>query len=142
MVYGDRPSYQYWQSFVAAGPHGAAEINGDERLKGYYLKYLSPSGPGASMEEREACMRAITSFGIRDWSREPFGGGAHFWKPGVPVIEGIEALAGFPLKGAHHPRKSLHICGEAFSDFQGFIEGALRTASGVTARIGRYRHSG
>jgi hypothetical protein len=31
--------------------------------------------------------------------------------------------------------KNVHICGEAYSDFQGFIEGGLRTASGVVQLI-------
>jgi Flavin containing amine oxidoreductase len=58
----------------------------------------------------------------RDWSENPYGGGANFWnlhadseqvardilqpKPGIPVF----------------------VCGEAYSHQQGWVEGALRTA--------------
>jgi hypothetical protein len=31
--------------------------------------------------------------------------------------------------------KNVHICGEAYSDFQGFIEGALRSARHVVETI-------
>jgi len=85
--------------------------------------------------EREAQITALTCFGIRDWSREPFEAGVHFWKPGIQVEDAIRKLSGFPLSRASRIQNVLHVCGEAYSDFQGFIEGGLRTALAVVRQI-------
>jgi monoamine oxidase len=46
---------------------------------------------------------------------------------------GVSArLEAFSLTG--QAPKNVHICGEAFSDFQGFMEGAIRSAQSVLAR--------
>ena len=42
--------------------------------------------------------------------------------------EAMDRLKAFSLVG-HPGRRNLHVCGEAFSDYQGFIEGALRSAA-------------
>jgi monoamine oxidase len=83
--------------------------------------------------KREA--ELISTFGIRDWSREPFEAGCHIWKAGVNVEEAIKELTAFPLCGESPSNKNVHICGEAYSDFQGFIEGGLRTALQVIKHI-------
>jgi len=84
----------------------------------------------------------VVAYGIRDWSAEPFGGAAHLWKPGfsfVPVSEsGVrveDPLFAFSLKERAGAPKNVHICGEAFSGNQGFIEGALETAEEVVCQI-------
>jgi hypothetical protein len=75
-------------------------------------------------------------WGIRDWSRPPVAAGCHAWVPGVRSWEVMSRVQAFSLAGqpGHRDLKNVHICGEAFSDYQGFIEGALRTARSV-ARI-------
>jgi hypothetical protein len=78
--------------------------------------------------------KSIVSFGIHDWSREPFGGAAHCWRPGADSVKLRELLFGFGLRGRPEDA-NVHICGEAYSDFQGFIEGALHTAEAVCRRI-------
>lgn len=133
MVYGDAPSLNYWQPFVKNEPHQKAEINQNEQLIEQYLKYLSINPATNSTKQQEA--QAITCFGIRDWSREPFEAGCHVWKPNVRVDESIAALAGFNLAGSSLEHQQIHICGEAYSDFQGFIEGGLRTALTVVKQI-------
>jgi hypothetical protein len=70
---------------------------------------------------------ALGDYAIRDWSYEPFGAAAHAWAPGARSWEARGRLAAFGF--ATQPDvECLHICGEAFSEYQGFIEGALRTA--------------
>ena len=135
MVYGEPPSMNYWKPFIKKEPHQKAEINQDERLIEEYLKYLSPDSTASSPEERKAQAQAITCFGIRDWSREPFEAGCHIWKPGVQVDQSIALLSGFGLAGSHADDRPIHICGEAYSDFQGFIEGGLRSALKVVKQI-------
>jgi hypothetical protein len=78
-------------------------------------------------------LAAIGDYAIRDWSRPPFGAGCHAWAPGAQSWSVREDLAAFEFDG--HQRKNLHICGEAYSDYQGFIEGALRSAADAAATI-------
>lgn len=71
---------------------------------------------------------ALGYYGIRDWACPPFGAACHAWKPGVNSWEVRRRLAGFALAGEGERNQQLHVCGEAYSDYQGFIEGALRSA--------------
>jgi len=134
MVYGDKPTLSYWRVYVENEKHEAAELNGDARLLDRYLKYLSHTPGSEDPEKRAAEIKAITCYGIRDWSRTPYEAGCHVWKPGQNVEEAVAALAAFSLDAAPAP-KNVHICGEAYSDFQGFIEGALRSALLAVDRI-------
>ncbi|MGO8907125.1 MAG: FAD-dependent oxidoreductase [Solirubrobacteraceae bacterium] len=86
--------------------------------------------------------KQIRAWGIRDWSAPPFGGAAHVWLPRDPdaAATGRKAddpLVAFSLRGRANARyaRNVHICGEAYSGFQGFIEGALRTAEDVVQTI-------
>lgn len=128
MVYGDEPSMNYWKPFVQQKEHLKAELNLDRRLVEGYLKYLRSNLDNADMKEIEAEAELISCFGIRDWGREPFEAGCHIWKAGVRVEEAIKELSAFSLHDAPPSNRNVHICGEAYSDFQGFIEGGLRTA--------------
>src|SRR5579871_278177 len=58
---------------------------------------------------------------FKDWGDDPFGGGWNSWNIGVrsPVVKMNI------LKPAEAP---VYICGEAYSDAQGWVEGALQTA--------------
>jgi hypothetical protein len=78
----------------------------------------------------EEAKSRVLSFGIRDWSRWPVGGGCHAWAAGARSGEIMERLKAFGLVGRPSQRelKNVHICGEAVSDYQGFIEGALRSS--------------
>ena len=80
----------------------------------------------------------VCAYGIRDWSAAPFGGAAHVWRPGARSRRASrDPLVAFRLRGREDDRHlaNVHICGEAYSDFQGFIEGALRTAEAVVEAI-------
>lgn len=91
-------------------------------------------GPVDVLAERlDDGLADVVSYGIHDWSGEPFGGAAHCWKPGVDSTEVRARLAAFALPGSS--AKNVHVCGEAYSDFQGFIEGALRSAKQVVEAI-------
>jgi len=59
---------------------------------------------------------------FRDWGDDPFGGGWNSWNIGVKSWEVKEKITK-PLD--EYP---LFICGEAYSDAQGWVEGALDTA--------------
>jgi hypothetical protein len=77
--------------------------------------------------------QTIVKYGIRDWSREPYGAACYSWEPGVKSWEILERLKAFSLIGS--TKKNIHICGESFSDYNGFIEGSLRSACNVLKEI-------
>jgi flavin-dependent amine oxidoreductase len=58
----------------------------------------------------------------RDWSNDPFGGGYHAWQPGISVREVMQYMR------RPDPQEAVHVCGEAYSDQQGWVEGALCVA--------------
>jgi monoamine oxidase len=57
-----------------------------------------------------------------DWADDPFGGGVHFWNIHVKSWELIPRIA------QPKPALPVYICGEAYSDTQTWVEGALQTA--------------
>ncbi len=74
---------------------------------------------------------------FRDWGDDPFGGGWNSWNIGVDSrrvkMDILQPDAAAPV----------YICGEAYSDAQGWVEGALQTADlmleklGVTSKVSR-----
>lgn len=59
---------------------------------------------------------------FKDWTDEPFGAGYHAWKAGYNVKNVMEYMRR-PM-----PDEQIHICGEAYSDQQGWVEGAFCVA--------------
>ena len=57
-----------------------------------------------------------------DWSLDPFGGGWHAWKAGIDFRKTM------PYLRAPLPGWPVHVCGEAYSVQQGWVEGAYQTA--------------
>jgi monoamine oxidase len=59
---------------------------------------------------------------VKDWAEDPFGAGWHFWRPTVNVAKTLpkvrQPIASIPV----------HICGEAYTNQQGWVEGALTSA--------------
>jgi hypothetical protein len=96
---------------------------------------LDASGPARTKDGLiDEYLDSVVAFGIHDWSREPFGGAAHCWRPGADSVAAIKRLVAFGLQ-ARPEQANIHVCGEAYSDFQGFIEGALHTAEAVCRSI-------
>ncbi|MCP3169722.1 flavin monoamine oxidase family protein [Myxococcus qinghaiensis] len=56
---------------------------------------------------------------FRNWTEDPYGGGYHAWQAGVSVRDVM------PFMRRPDPAERLHICGEAYSDQQGWVEGAF-----------------
>lgn len=71
---------------------------------------------------------------FKDWGDDPFGGGWNSWNIGVESWEvKKKIIKPYDEKGLEMP---LYICGEAYSDAQGWVEGALQTADAVLAKFG------
>lgn len=81
----------------------------------------------------------LLACGMRDWGKEPFGAAAHGWRPGVRSRKYIMFLQAFSLDHGEQNTmvKNIHVCGEAYSNYQGFIEGSLRSARRVLNVIER-----
>lgn len=71
----------------------------------------------------------VNSAAFRDWGEDPFGGGWNSWNIGVKSWEVKEKITQ-PVKDMR-----LYICGEAYSDAQGWVEGALQTADIMLPKV-------
>jgi lysine 2-monooxygenase len=65
---------------------------------------------------------------VMDWSRPPYLGGWHTWQASVRAWKVIDRMK--------NPFSNLHVCGEAYSAEQGWVEGALRSAELVLNSMG------
>ena len=76
-----------------------------------------------TLDEATAYIRnSIITYGLRDWARAPYGAANHGWQPGVRSWKVMDTFKAFDFgSGA----KNVHIVGEAYSDYQGFIEGRV-----------------
>jgi monoamine oxidase len=111
----------FWSQYLRKGYETRAEINGDQGLPLAFSRFIGIDP------------KRIVSYGIRHWGTELYGVACHLWKPGVKSWAVQERVAAFSLE--RNGPANVHICGEAFSDYQGFIEGALRTAHDVMVKM-------
>ena len=58
----------------------------------------------------------------KDWTDDPYGGGYHAWKADYNIQETMEYMR------QPWPAEAIYICGEAYSDQQGWVEGAFCVA--------------
>ena len=72
----------------------------------------------------------VQAAAFRDWGDDPYGGGWNSWNIGVKS-EKVKVDITQPIESC-----PLYICGEAYSDAQGWVEGALQTADIVLGRLG------
>jgi hypothetical protein len=158
MVYTDRPATQFWTDYLPSkrdeepsskgktsewlcsrsniqkkantwlltfGPDHVEQVPKEaSRLWERFVQYAR------DYEHNDFASDRLLACGIRDWGKDPFGGAAHAWRPGVKSRDVIDYLKEFSLTKRNRIR-NIHVCGEAYSDYQGFIEGALRSADGV-----------
>ena len=72
----------------------------------------------------------VCNAAFRDWGHDSFGGGWNSWNIGVKSDEVKHQIV---QPSAERP---LYICGEAYSDAQGWVEGALQTADLTLEKLG------
>lgn len=138
MLYTDRPASSYWSNYLktgeqmdvarsdAASDDQRLPPNKKDRLLRKIIQYLNENNvPNLNRDD-------IVWWGIRDWGREPYGGANHVWRPERKYWVVMARLADManPKTDAR-----LHICGEAYSDYHGFVEGSLRSAVYTLHRI-------
>jgi len=136
MFYMDRPATAYWGAYIRK-PHSQVQIKVPPALERDIARQLAQLWPKNGRDEAthlERVEASIITVAIRDWSQEPFGAACHAWKPGMDVPTALKKLQAFSLRGEPETG-NVHVCGEAYSDYQGFIEGSLRSAVAVMKTI-------
>jgi hypothetical protein len=148
MLYTDRPASSFWANYVPAGrqndveelcvPDGQQDENREmirARLKQRLVQYINENHvPDITEADIIWCA-------IMDWGRQPYGAGNHAWRPERKFWETMADLADITFEeGTGGPH--VHICGEAFTDYTGFIEGSLRSATYTLTKILRNDQKG
>lgn len=154
----DLPLSQTWYFDPPAGSQAALLMASyNDTLKTTYWQGLEsgdrfpdsgpPAGPFWTQQAASAGMvdevqRQLSEFhqmtvpdpysaAYKDWTADPFGGAYYTWNVGVDVADVAEAML------QPDPAVALNICGSAYSQDQGWAEGALQTAEKVvTDKIG------
>jgi hypothetical protein len=158
MAYADRPGSNFWANYLrrpgvqqkpewdkvdaslfARGKDNAIdqtdksapELGESQTRRLIYklVQYLRETG-AESLKEGD-----IEYYGIKDWGREPYGAANHTWLPETRSWIVLKNLSAFALNGSEEGVRNIHVCGEAYSDYHGFIEGSLRSAAHVLHRI-------
>jgi hypothetical protein len=135
MFYTDRPATAYWHVHIDP-PHTKAQLNTAANLKHELALHIARLLPRNDRDENahiERVEQSLLDFAIRDWSEPPFGAACHAWAPKFNVPAALDQLKAF---GLEPDKRNVHVCGEAYSDYQGFIEGALRSAKSVLQEFG------
>lgn len=112
---------------------------GDTRSVDFWPPLMSADGRGARLTRSlnavataELCRQLSEMHGITvpepvdgifvDWACTPYYGGWHAWQPGWQSWEASKTLRG------RTSGPGIHVCGEAYSAYQGWVEGALTSA--------------
>jgi hypothetical protein len=147
MFYTDAPASSFWANYIKPGSQDdvatwtsndsrqtaptaedKAQFNPrdiQDRLKRKIVQYINENNIPDITEDD------IVWFGIRDWGQEPYGGANHAWRPERRYWNVLARLGDIETAGGAH----IHVCGEAYSDYHGFIEGALRSSIYTLNRI-------
>ena len=156
LLYMDTPATEFWRHYVIdTERHDRAELDQNGRIVDAFALFIardvkrSLDGQASdrvrltdsaraifdhmTLAEATAYIRnSVITYGLRDWARAPYGAANHGWQPGVRSWKVMDSFKAFDFgSGA----KNVHIVGEAYSDYQGFIEGALNSAELALATI-------
>jgi len=138
LIYDDGTSSDYWaglrdrtksRSFKGDGP---AEV--DQPASAKWTRHPAPEPMVAEAHRQLLEMHGVAgrpdiplpyAAAYRDWAEDPYGGGANFWN--------VHADSDQVARDILQPKPSVpvYICGEAYSHYQGWVEGALETADAL-----------
>jgi len=122
--YTDSDASDYWRSFAGAD-RDPDDLDGPEdiTLRCGHAHRLALMDQLNQLHGRELPGPLWVS--SCDWLRQPSGVATHSWRAGINSTRELPRI--------RHPQAdlSLHLCGEAFSQEQGWVNGALRSAEAV-----------
>ena len=137
LIYDDGRDLDYWAGlrertesppYAVAGDAAAALVEqGDPEWKAHKAPELMVREVHRQLLEMHDVQHR-SDIGVpydaayRDWSEDPYGGGANFWQLHVESEQVAQEIL------QPKPPLRVFVCGEAYSHEQGWVEGALRTA--------------
>lgn len=135
-AYADDVSISFWASLAQSGNTFESAAGSDEDARAL----AAPTSLVQAAERQLGEMHGATLPAARgalffDWGSEPFGAAWHGWAPHFKSWD-IR-----PLLRRPNPRLDLFICGEAYSQRNGWVEGALNSAELVLEQLGLTRPS-
>ena len=83
---------------------------------------------GAVLPSRTGLPAPVGS-AFKHWGADPLECGWHYWRPGADSVRLIADIV------QPNPGHDLYICGEAYSRWQAWVEGALESAATVVERL-------
>ncbi|HEX2091785.1 MAG TPA: FAD-dependent oxidoreductase [Longimicrobiaceae bacterium] len=107
---------------------GRSETSGKEGEELDWHRYRAPRAMVAELQRQLALIHGLSftpevqEAAFHDWGDDPFGGGWNSWNIGVKSWDVIKRIV------QPQPGVPVYVCGEAYSDAQGWVEGALQTA--------------
>ncbi|MGK9168462.1 FAD-dependent oxidoreductase [Inquilinus limosus] len=129
-AYTDGISVDYWEGVRHSGPRFGGRPNpfvtgAEARLPDIYdVSALMVAEAHRQLIEVHGVEKAPEPYAaaFRDWGDDPYGGGWHSWNIGV------DTAAVMPRIVKPVADEEVYICGESYSTYQGWVEGALQTA--------------
>jgi monoamine oxidase len=127
--YTDMDPVRFWEPLDGEEPFEARPTDGVSAAELESIR--SPKAPEAMVAEALGQVRELHGLSdipepfvawYRDWTDDPFGAGYHAWQPGISVRQVMQYMR------RPDPNEAVHVCGEAYSDQQGWVEGALCVA--------------
>lgn len=147
--YDDGTNIGYWDGFrprrrqawqegreVAEPEDPYTGDGGDGQTKSEWHQYKAPRRMVGEVARQLGIIHGlgytpdVRNAAFRDWGDDPFGGGWNSWNIGVQSWD-VKKRIVKPFDD-----RPLYICGEAYSDAQGWVEGALQTADMVLEKFG------
>ncbi|MEO7362863.1 MAG: FAD-dependent oxidoreductase [Gemmatimonadaceae bacterium] len=134
LVYDDGQDLEYWASLRSLAHNDAfADQSKNPAKPGALPNWHEFRAPKLMVNEVHRQLLEIHGIKARkqyepysaayhDWGCDPFGGGANFW----PLHVESHVVSKKILKPM--PNVPVHVCGDAYSHAQGWVEGALATA--------------
>lgn len=146
--YDDGLNIGFWDGFRAKRGRNWEEGIADETQPEWFVgddlddsvdeNWERHQAPKAMVEEVERQLALVHGLrhvpnarqaAFKDWGDDPYGGGWNSWNIGVKSWEVHEQIQN-PVPGL-----PVFVCGEAYSNAQGWVEGALETADGMLRRF-------
>lgn len=132
-AYADDAAVSFWSGLAKAG--GGTFSNAAKNAVEQETLSVSNAMVTSALRQLTAMHRDMpaplpTAAYFVDWGRDPYGAGWHAWAPN------LKSWQVGPRIRQPNARLGLFVCGEAYSQWQGWVEGAINSAEMVMRRLG------
>lgn len=124
--YNDGIAVDFWEGFYPHSAFDTIEEVFTDKMQ-YIREHRLPNEMANEITKQLSELHKISvstpmSTIFQNWNDDPYGAGWHLWNPHNQSWV-VSSRIRHPIAGVN-----LYICGEAYSDHQGWVEGALQTA--------------